>query len=170
MTVLFIGGSRRKESLNTKLKHRVAEAAEKLGLDHKVLDADALDAPIYHGDLEAEDGVPEAMQRLAEEINAAEKIVLISPEYNSSVSPLVKNAIDWVSRVNGAPWANKKVLLGAASPGGLGGIRGLMHLRDILGNVQVWTAPVFVLCPNANDDAIAGLNDNVLRDFLAQGD
>ncbi|WP_404400663.1 NAD(P)H-dependent oxidoreductase [Idiomarina seosinensis] len=170
MTILFIGGSRRKESLNAKLKHRVAEIAEKSGMDYKVLDADALDAPIYEGDFEEEHGVPDAMKALGAEIKAADKIVLISPEYNSSVSPLIKNAIDWVSRLEGAPWTNKTVLLGAASPGGLGGMRGLMHLRDVLGNVQVWTAPIFVSCPNATDEAIAGLDEEMLRSFLQQGD
>lgn len=62
MTVLFIGGSRRKDSLNTKLKHRLAEVADKHGIRYELVDADALDAPIYHGDLEAADGVPEPMK------------------------------------------------------------------------------------------------------------
>lgn len=170
MSILLIGGSRRKDSLNTKVKHRIAEVADKFGIRYKLLDADALDAPIYHGDLEQAEGVPAAMQSLAKEIKGASKVVLVSPEYNSSVSPLVKNAIDWVSRVDGQVWQNKKVLLGAASPGGLGGIRGLMHLRDILGNVQAWTAPNFAICPNATDETIAGMDENFLKSFLLQGD
>lgn len=170
MSVLLIGGSRRKDSLNTKVKHRIAEVADKFGIQNKLLDADALDAPIYHGDLEAAEGVPASMQELAREVKAASKVVLISPEYNSSVSPLIKNAIDWVSRVEGQAWQNKKVLLGAASPGGLGGIRGLMHLRDILGNVQAWTAPNFAICPNASDETIASMDEDFLKSFLEQGD
>ncbi|RUO73632.1 NADPH-dependent FMN reductase [Idiomarina seosinensis] len=170
MSILLIGGSRRKDSLNSKVKHRIAEVADKFGISYKLLDADALDAPIYHGDFEDAEGVPESMQVLAREIQAASKVVLVSPEYNSSVSPLVKNAIDWVSRVKGDAWKDKKVLLGAASPGGLGGIRGLMHLRDILGNVQAWTAPNFAICPNANDQTIASMDENFLQGFLVQGD
>lgn len=170
MTVLFIGGSRSKASLNAKLNYRLAEVAEQHGIQYKLLNADALDAPIYHGDLEDTEGVPESMQVLAKDINAADKVVLVSPEYNASVSPLIKNAIDWVSRVDIQAWNGKTVLLAAASPGGLGGIRGLSHLRDILGNVKAWTAPGFACCPNASDSAIAAMDDTVLVNFLRQGD
>jgi len=170
MTVLFIGGSRRKESLNAKLKHRLVEVAEKHGIQHKLLDADALDAPIYHGDLEEAEGVPESMQALAKTIDAADKVVLVSPEYNSSVSPLIKNAIDWVSRVDIGAWGNKTVLLAAASPGGLGGLRAVSHLRDILANVGAWTAPMCASCPKANDSAIASMDEEFLVNFLRQGD
>ncbi len=62
------------------------------------------------------------------------------------------------------------MLLAAASPGGLGGIRGLSHLRDILGNVQAWTAPLFACCPNANDETIAAMDEDFLSTFLSQGD
>ena len=170
MTVLFIGGSRRKESLNTKLKHRLVEVSEKHGIQHKLLDADALDAPIYHGDLEEAEGVPESMQALAKAIDAADKVVLVSPEYNSSVSPLVKNAIDWVSRLDMQAWSGKTVLLAAASPGGLGGLRAVSHLRDILANVKAWTAPMCASCPNASDSAIASMDEEFLVNFLRQGD
>lgn len=170
MTVLFIGGSRRKDSLNTKLKHRLAEVADKHGIRHELVDADALDAPIYHGDLEAADGVPEPMKSLGKKIQAASKVVLVSPEYNSSVSPLIKNAIDWVSRLDSQAWAGKTVLLAAASPGGLGGLRAVSHLRDILANVQAWTAPLCASCPNASDEAIAAMDERFLKQFLEQGE
>ena len=170
MSILFIGGSRRKESINAKLKHRLVQVAEKHTFDFELLDADALDAPIYHGDHEQAEGVPKAMQQLAKAVAAADKVVLVSPEYNASVSPLIKNAIDWTSRVDGQVWKGKKVLLAAASPGGLGGIRGLSHFRDILGNVQAWTAPLFACCPNANDETIAAMDEDFLSTFLSQGD
>lgn len=170
MSILFIGGSRRQGSLNAKFKQRIAQVAEKAGIEVKVIDADAIDAPMYHGDIEVNDGVPEPMQALGKAIAAADKVVLISPEYNSSVSPLIKNAIDWVSRLENKPWMGKKVLLGAASPGGLGGIRGLMHLRDIIGNVGGWTAPNYALCPNASDDTIAAMDEAMLQAFLQQGE
>lgn len=169
MTVLFIGGSRRKDSLNTKLKHRLAEVADKHGIRHELVDADALDAPIYHGDLEAADGVPESMKNLGKKIQSASKVVLVSPEYNSSVSPLIKNAIDWVSRLDSQAWAGKTVLLAAASPGGLGGLRAVSHLRDILANVQAWTAPLCASCPKATDEAIAQMDESFLKSFLEQG-
>jgi len=170
MTVLFIGGSRRKDSLNVKLKHRLVEVADKHGIRHDFIDADALDAPIYHGDLEEADGVPESMKKLGDKIKFASKVVLVSPEYNSSVSPLIKNAIDWVSRLDNKAWAGKTVLLAAASPGGLGGLRAVSHLRDILANVQAWTAPLCASCPNASAEAIAAMDESFLKQFLEQGE
>ena len=109
------------------------------------------------------------MKRLGEKIQSASKVVLVSPEYNSSVSPLVKNAIDWVSRLDMGAWSGKTVLLAAASPGGLGGLRAVSHLRDILANVKAWTAPMCASCPNATDEAIAAMDESFLKSFLEQG-
>ena len=67
-------------------------------------------------------------------------------------------------------WSGKTVLLAAASPGGLGGLRAVSHLRDILANVQAWTAPMCASCPNASDSAIASMDEEFLINFLRQGD
>lgn len=170
MSILIIAGSARQDSVNRKLQHRIAEVAEQLGIAYRLYEPSELDAPLYHGDLEQEEGVPASMQRFAEAVAGASKVVVISPEYNASVPPLLKNAIDWSSRVDGSVWAGKTVLLGAASPGALGGMRGLSHLRDILTNVLAWIAPLMASCKNANDETIAAMDDDYLQKFLKQGD
>ncbi|RUO79941.1 NADPH-dependent oxidoreductase [Idiomarina tyrosinivorans] len=170
MSILILAASRREASLNKRFQKRIHELALANDINAECLSADALDAPIYHGDDEDQSGVPESMQALGKKIAAADKVVIVTPEYNASIPPLLKNAIDWTSRLDSGVWKHKKVLLAAASPGALGGIRGLSHLRDILGNVLAWTAPLFASCRNASDETIAAMDDAFLLNFLRQGD
>ena len=99
--------------------------------------------PIVDQDLEREHGVPENALRLARQIAAHDGLLIASPEYNSSIPPLLKNAIDWVSRVhadNGKPfrpYAGKVAGLCSSSDGNFAGIRGLYHLRAVLMNCGV---------------------------------
>lgn len=93
--------------------------------------------PLYDGDLEARDGVPLPAQKLHQLFRDASGIFIASPEYNAGISPLVKNTVDWISRVrdNGgipAAFGGPVFALGGASPGGLGAYRGLMQLRQSL--------------------------------------
>jgi len=94
--------------------------------------------PILDEDLEREEGIPHAALQLARQILAHDGLLIASPEYNASLPPLLKNALDWVSRVrwNGnravRPFANKAAALCSASPGAFAGIRGLYHLRAVL--------------------------------------
>lgn len=94
--------------------------------------------PLYDGDLEAADGIPKNAEKLAELFQAQKGIVFVGPEYNGSISPLMKNTIDWISRVKEiggqtvSPFAGKVALIASASPGGMGGINSLAHTRDIL--------------------------------------
>lgn len=170
MKLLLLAGSAREDSLNQKLQRQLADFAEQQGFTVNLYPAAALEAPLYHGDLEAEKGLPEATKQLVNAIQNADKVVIVSPEYNASVPPLLKNAIDWSSRDKQGVWAGKLVLLAAASPGGLGGIRGLNHLRDVLGNVQAWVAPLFMSVKNASAESIAQLDGDFVKKFLHQGD
>lgn len=94
--------------------------------------------PLYDGDLEAGDGVPENAKKLHALFSAHAGIFIASPEYNAGVTPLLKNVLDWVSRVrieDEAPlqvYKTRVFMLAAASPGGFGGIRGLIPLRQTL--------------------------------------
>jgi NAD(P)H-dependent FMN reductase len=102
--------------------------------------------PVFDQDLEAAEGLPENGAKLKELFRAHDGLLIASPEYNSSLSAALKNAIDWVSRPEEgrAPldcFAGKAAGLLAASPGALGGLRGLVHLRAILGNIQVLVIP-----------------------------
>ncbi|WP_422374262.1 NADPH-dependent FMN reductase [Roseibium sp.] len=132
--ILVCSGSSRSASLNAKL---AALAAKKLAiLDAEITHLSLKDypLPIYDGDLEDADGTPENARKLHKHFQAQDGIFLTCPEYNAGITPLLKNTLDWISRVKepGDPYRNKVFALGAASPGGFGGMRGLIGMRTIL--------------------------------------
>lgn len=144
--ILAFAGSTRTESYNKKLVRIAAAAAEQAGAAVTHLDLRDLKLPMFDEDDEARSGPPAGAVRLKELMKSHDGFLISSPEYNSSVSAVLKNAIDWASRPapNEAPLAafNQKVaVLMAASPGQLGGLRGLVHLRAILGNINVIVLP-----------------------------
>lgn len=112
--------------------------------------------PIYDGDLEASSGLPESAKRLKTLMKEHQGFLIASPEYNSSVSPLLKNTIDWCSRsepgeASLAAYRGKAAGLLAASGGALGGLRGLIALRMILGNIGVHVLPNQFALPKAHE-------------------
>jgi len=121
--LLGISGSLRLEATNTKL---IREAARIYGGEFARA---AIRFPLYDGDDEAATGVLEAVQTLADQIIAAEAVVISTPEYNQSLSGVLKNALDWVSRVKGRPFREKPVALMSAAAGRSGGARGNYALR-----------------------------------------
>jgi chromate reductase len=144
--LLAFAGSLRKESYNKKLVHIAAAAARAAGADVEFIDLKDYPLPLYDEDLEKASGIPENALKLKKLFIAADGFLLSSPEYNSSISAVLKNTIDWISRpVPGeAPLAGfmgKSAVLMAASPGALGGLRGLVHIRSILGNIGVLLLP-----------------------------
>lgn len=156
MTVklLAISGSCRKDSLNAKLLATAVGSALALGAEVTELDLRALELPIYDGDLEAAAGLPAGCLTLKQALNDHHGLLVASPEYNGFFSPLLKNAIDWASRPQEgrpSPFAGKVAALVAASPGGLGGIRGLPAIRLLLGNLGVLVTPGQMSLPNASE-------------------
>ena len=144
--VLAFAGSARAESFNKKLVKVAGEGARAAGADVTVLDLRDLPLPLFDEDLEAAEGVPENALKIKEIMLAHQGLLIASPEYNSSITPLLKNTIDWVSRSsNGekalAAYEGKVAAIMSASPGGLGGLRGLVHLRSILSNIGVLVIP-----------------------------
>jgi len=145
--ILFMAGSARKQSLNKKLALLAANMAEAAGADVTLIDLKEYEMPLYNGDLEAEQGLPENAKKLKQVFIAHDGFFIASPEYNSSFSPLLKNTIDWMSRPheeNEIPlvaYKGKVAALGAISPGVLGGLRGLVSLRMLLGNIGVTVVP-----------------------------
>lgn len=135
--ILVIAGSLRTGSHNRHLAGEAARLLAQTTADVSVLDLADHALPIFDADMEAADGLPPAAVALAERIEAQDGLLLVSPEYNASVSPLLKNAIDWASRVRKVkgrpvqPFKGLVVGLAAASPGRLGGLRGLQALRTI---------------------------------------
>ncbi len=111
-------GSLRKASTNRLL---MLEAVRRFG-EAEFVEGD-LRLPLYDGDLEAESGIPAEVQALADQIAAADAVIVATPEYNKGISGVLKNALDWVSRTKGAPWANKPVALMSAAAGRAGGER-----------------------------------------------
>ena len=165
--ILAIAGSARRESLNHRLLVAAAREVERAGLECTVLDLADHVLPLYDGDLEAAEGLPPAAIRLKALVSEHAGLLIASPEYNSAISPLLKNVIDWVSRSEAgapdvSPYHNKVAALISASPGGLGGLRGLVSVRSILGNIGVTVIPEqFALgqAHNAFDDE-GGLADD----------
>ena len=144
--ILAFAGSAREDSFNKKLVTAAARYATDAGAETTVIDLRDYPMPLYDGNLESSEGVPENTGALYAMFKAHDALPIASPEYNSSISPLLKNAIDWVSRPREgeAPltaYAQKAAGLIAASPGQLGGLRGLVHLRSILGNIGVLVIP-----------------------------
>jgi len=144
--ILAFAGSARKDSFNVKLVNIAAAGARAAGAEVTVLNLNDFPMPLFNQDLEAADGPPPQASRLKEIMRAHDGLLIASPEYNSSISPLLKNTIDWVSRpADGEPmlaaYQGKVAGLMSASPGRLGGLRGLVHLRSILSNIGVLVTP-----------------------------
>ena len=125
--LLGLSGALREGSTNTKL---VREAARLFGdCDFQLAD---LKLPLYDGDDEVASGVPGSVQALADQIAAADAVIISTPEYNKGPSGVLKNALDWVSRTEGRPWAAKPVAVMSAAAGRAGGERAQMVLRGFM--------------------------------------
>jgi NAD(P)H-dependent FMN reductase len=124
-----------------------AQGAEKAGAIVTVIDLLDFPMPLFSEDIESETGIPEAARNLKKLMIASQGFLIASPEYNSAFSPVLKNAIDWVSRVEKEDepplqaFKGKFAALMAASPGPLGGIRGLVMVRMLLANIGVTVLP-----------------------------
>lgn len=154
--ILAFAGSTRRESYNKKLVRIAAAGARAAGAEVTVMDLRDWPLPLYDGDLEEAEGLPPNAHTLKEMFLAHDGLLIASPEYNSSISGVLKNTIDWVSRpVPGepalAPFLNKVAALMSASPGSLGGLRGLVTVRSILSNIKVLVMPDQVAVPKANE-------------------
>lgn len=145
--VLAFVGSIRRDSMNRKLLRVAAAGAQEAGAAVTLLDLADYPLPIYDGDLEAAEGIPKNAHKLKDLFLQHHALLIACPEYNSSITPLLKNTIDWVSRprdADGGPlgcFKGKTAGLVAASGGNLGGLRGLVHVRAILSNIAVLVVP-----------------------------
>lgn len=169
--ILAFAGSLRRDSFNKKLVRAAAKFAEAAGGDVTYIDLADYPMPIFDEDLESRDGMPKKARQFKELLIASQGILISSPEYNSSISAALKNAIDWASRPepNEPPlvaFAGKVAGLMGASPGALGGLRGLVTLRSILGNIQVLVIPEQYAL-NKADQAFG--SDGSLKDDKARG-
>ena len=169
--ILAFAGSTRTESFNKKLVKVAAAGATAAGAEVTYLALHDLPMPLYDGDLEATAGLPANARTFKELMLAHQGLLISAPEYNSGISGVLKNAIDWASRSapGEAPLAcfvGKVAALMSASPGGLGGLRGLVHVRSILGNIHVLVLPDQVAVPRAHE---AFGPEGALKDPKQQG-
>jgi NAD(P)H-dependent FMN reductase len=145
--ILAFGGSLRCDSFNQKLANIAATGAREAGAEVTVIALRDFPLPVFDEDLEEAEGMPAAAKNLKQLFLGHDGLIISSPEYNSSLTAALKNAIDWVSRTETndepplAAFTGKTAILCATSPGGLGGLRGLVHLRTILGNIGVTVLP-----------------------------
>jgi len=145
--ILAFAGSARKDSIHKKLARLGARKAEALGAQVTLIDLADFPLPIFDEDCESAQGVPENARKLRNLILEHDGLLIACPEYNSSITPLLKNVIDWCSRPDsdtpgGAAYKGKVAALIATSPGALGGLRGLDHVREILSNIGVHVVPM----------------------------
>jgi len=169
--ILAFAGSTRQGSFNKQLVRIAAKGAEKAGAQVTVIDLRDYPLPLFDEDDEAASGMPEQGKALKRLMIEHDGVLISAPEYNSSITAVLKNAIDWVSRREGneAPlvaFRGKGAALMSASPGALGGLRGLVHVRSILGNIGVIVLPDQVAVPKAADAFTA---DGELKDAALQG-
>ena len=144
--IFAFAGSARKESVNRKLLVQVVEALRREGAEVDLVDLKEHPMPLYDGDLEEEQGIPEVVHGLRRRMKEAQGLLIATPEYNSGYTPLLKNTIDWVSRPAGedpalAGFTGKVAALVAASPSQYGGLRSLAALRTLLENLGVRVVP-----------------------------
>ena len=145
-SILVFAGSARKDSFNKKLAKNAADLLEKRKIGHSLVDLNDYEAPIYHGDLEAELGIPKSMKRFKALMKSHSAFLIASPEYNGFVPPLLINTFSWCSRpeegdTNLVATRGKYVGLMATSPGAMGGIRMLPRLREALCDLGAVVVP-----------------------------
>lgn len=174
--VIAFSGSSRKNSFNKKLISIAAAGARRAGATVSLIDLSDFPMPIYNGDLEAREGIPEKGRAFKKLLVEHDGILISSPEYNGAFSPLLKNALDWASRSEPddssplAAYQNKVAVIMSASPGGLGGLRGLAHLRMLLTTLGVLVLPKQQAVSRANQafDENGALIDDKMQKQIEQ--
>ena len=175
MRLLFFAGSAREASFNKKLAllgHHIAEANS---IEAVFVDLKDYPMPIYNGDLEAAEGPPERASAFKALLGEYQGVFIASPEYNSSVTPLLKNTLDLVTRVRAKGETGLEVFksrvfaISGASPGYYGGMRSLLNLRQILAvGIGALVIPEQIALPRAMDafEADGSLKDKTQQELL----
>ena len=154
--LLAFAGSTRTDSYNKKLIKIAVNAARSAGAEVTLIDLRDYPLPVYDGDLEKNEGMPQNGRKLKELFFEHHGLMLSLPEYNRSMSGVFKNTIDWISRQEKGE-EDLKALNGkiaglmSASPGPLGGLRGLIHARAMLENINVMVIPEQVSISKAHE-------------------
>lgn len=168
MKLLAFAASLRRESLNRKLIKLAVDLVREAKIEVDLADFHDFDMPLYDADLQVSSGFPKGAQEMARRIQAADGLMIASPEYNYSIPGTLKNAIDWVSRMKPMPLLGKHGFLMAASSSLVGGIRGLWALRVPLEGLGVFLHPSMFALAQANQalDEQGKLKDPEIQDRL----
>ncbi|MFI5544394.1 NADPH-dependent FMN reductase [Streptomyces sp. NPDC051815] len=167
---LVLSGSSRSGSVNARLAALVATEVGKAGVVAEPAAIGDFPMPMYDGDTEAGEGLPAGAEELCKRIEAAQALIIASPEYNASVPGVVKNAVDWVSRYRPQPFKDKQTLLVSASPSMVGGNRGLWALRVPLEHLGARVYPDMFSLANAHHafTEVGALSDPALGQRLTE--
>jgi len=169
LNVLVICGSLRKGSYNAMVANTLPALAP-AGM--KLIPSPTIAMPLYNADVQTGDGFPAPATALADAIRAADGVVIVTPEYNYSIPGALKNAIDWVSRLQNQPFANKPVAIQSATQGPLGGPRMQYHLRQCMVFLDAFTfgrPEIFIGGAQNKVDAAKGvLTDQPSLDIIKQ--
>lgn len=149
--ILAFAGSARRDSLNRKLLEVTIKVVEAVGGVVTLVDLNDYALPLYHGDWEATQGMPENAERLLELFREHVGLLIASPEYNAQLTPLLKNTIDWLSRADDNPFEGKVAAVVSASPGALGGARSLQQARQLLLHLGCHVVPAQCILPKAHE-------------------
>lgn len=154
--VIGICGSTRKGSYNKILLKIALNYLESIDYEVEIIDLSLYPLPLYDADLEMKSGLPDNAIKLKEILKSSTEFIIASPEYNSAISGVLKNFIDWCSRKSNSGetplicFRDKRALIMSTSPGKLGGLRGLYCLRNILENIRVSVIPEFLTFSGAD--------------------
>jgi chromate reductase len=163
--ILAFSGSARRESLNKKLLAAAVTAVREAGGEVTLIDLNDYVLPLYHGDLEESEGLPANATKLIELITKHDALLIASPEYNSMITPLLKNTIDWCTRADENPFPGKVAAIVSASPGAFGGVRSLKLAQQLLLHLGCHIVPGNTALPHADK---AFDTSGVLTDARAQ--
>jgi chromate reductase, NAD(P)H dehydrogenase (quinone) len=168
--VISICGSLRKGSFNRMLMNSLPALAPS-GMTIKEAPP-FTEFPLYNFDIQTSSGFPAPVNALVDAIRAADGVIFVTPEYNFSLPGALKNAIDWVSRVQNQPFAGKAIAIQSASPGPVGGARVQYDLRKIMVFLDAFTLnkpEIFVgNCPSRIDEKTGEVKDEATRGFIKQ--
>ena len=147
--ILGLSGSLRADSWNLKLVRNFMQQCQKKEPSWQTEVYTEMNLPLVNEDLEKKP-LDASILRFRSALEQSQIVVISSPEYNGSFSASLKNAVDWATRPPANLWAGKIVVLLSASPGALGGARGLIQLRTVLSGIKCWVIPEQVQLPFAD--------------------
>ena len=148
--ILAFAASARRESLNRRFLALAVVAVKEAGGEVTLLDLNDFAMPLYHGDLEDAQGLPENAVRLIGLIGKHHALLVASPEYNSMFTPLLKNTVDWCTRADDNPFEGKVAAVLSASPGMYGGVRSLQMAQQLFLKLGCHVVPGQCVLPHAN--------------------